>query len=68
MEVRGHLHIAAALPWAVRLTYHLSNAEFDSERRPACPQDAVRTNLLFLLFAAFAAMSARRKPLNLIYQ
>jgi len=65
MEVRGHIHIATALPWAVRLTSHLSNAEFDSERRPACPQDAVRTTLHFLPFAAVAAMSARRKRLDI---
>jgi hypothetical protein len=66
MEVRGHLHIAAARPWAVRLTSHRHNAEFDSERCPACLQDAVRTTLQFLLFAAVAAMSARRKRRNLI--
>ena len=57
MEVRGHLHIAAALPRSVRLTSHLCSTEFHSECHPACPQDAVRTSLYFLLSAAVAARS-----------
>jgi len=57
MEVRGHLHIATAFLRGVRLTSHLSSAVFDSERHPACPQDAVRTSLHFLLYAAVAVSS-----------
>ena len=65
MGVRYHLHIAATLPRGVTLTSHLSSAEFDSERRPACPQDAVKTSLHFLLFAAVDTSSGA-EALNLI--
>jgi len=55
MEVRGHLHIAAAVPRGVKLTCYLFSIEFHSELHSACPQDAVRFSLYLLLSAAFAA-------------